>query len=231
MIRAARAALAGELLTKTVLTGLAKEIHRLRFDVYCLERGFLDPAEFPDAEERDAYDQVAVQCAALDPAGRVSGTLRLVPDSEHRFPLEAHARRLDPAFRSLPRERTAEISRLVVARDGRTLREAGELLPYPMILFRLFREMNMQSARLGLDFWLAAMEPSLHRLLRRLMGINFVEIGPAMDYFGEVVPYMASIAGVARTLERSRPDLYEYFGFAALAAGREIVGRRKTLLA
>jgi N-acyl amino acid synthase of PEP-CTERM/exosortase system len=188
------------------------EIQRLRYEVYCLERGYLDPQDFPDELESDFYDKFSLHCAVVEAEKQLSGTLRLVPDTPKGFPLESHAGGLDEAFHRIPRDRAAEISRLVVARHGRRLGQIGDLR-YPLILFPLFREMNLQSARLGLEYWLAAMEPTLHRLLRRLLGFTFVQIGEPMEYYGRVVPYMACIADIADTLRRQRPHLFRYFGF------------------
>jgi len=42
------------------------------------------------------------------------------------------------------------------------------------------------------------MEPALERWLRRLVGIEFAPVGASMDYYGEVVPYGASILDVER---------------------------------
>ena len=198
---------------------MLREIQRLRYDVYCVERQFLDASDFSEQLESDVYDDHAVHCAATDIDGQVSGALRLVLDSRLGFPLEAHAKGLDESFQRLPRDHTAEISRLAIAKSGRQLRQLGEFRAYPLLLFRLFREMNLESARLGLEYWLAAMEPSLHRLLRRLLGFEFVPIGEPMEYYGEVLPYVACIDDVARSLERRRPDLFEYFGFATLTSG------------
>jgi N-acyl amino acid synthase of PEP-CTERM/exosortase system len=198
------------------------EIQRLRYDVYCIERGFLDRNNFPDARESDAYDDYAIQLVARNADGQVSGTARLVLDSELGFPLEAHASGLGHAFHSIERDRTAEISRLAVAKSGRQIPKAGHLRANPLVLFKLFREMCVESRRLGLDYWLASMEPTLQRLLRRLVGFEFIQIGDPMDYYGEVVPYMASIPDFIRTLERDRPDLYEYFGYGTLTGGTPI---------
>jgi len=188
-----------------------EEIQRLRYDVYCNECGFLDSNNFPDEREQDEYDAVSVHCAATDATGKLTGTVRLVRDSGLGFPLEAHARRLDPAFYALPRERTAEISRLVVAKSSRGY--LGELRPDPGVLFALLREMNRESAKLGLTNWIAAMEPTLIRLLRRLLRIDMLLIGEPMDYYGEVLPYLVPIADVGRRFQRTRPDLFSYFGF------------------
>jgi N-acyl-L-homoserine lactone synthetase len=181
------------------------EIQRLRYDVYCNERGFLDGRNFPDERERDDYDAVSVHCAVSDAAGRLAGTVRLVPDSGLGFPLEGHARRLDPVFHTLPRERTAEVSRLVVVKSSRGS-DRG-------VLFPLFREMNRASAKLGLTHWIVATEPTLQRLLRRLLGVEMMVIGEVMEYYGDVSPYLLSIRDIGRRLQRTRPDLFSYFGF------------------
>jgi N-acyl amino acid synthase of PEP-CTERM/exosortase system len=200
------------------------DIQKLRYEVYCRERGFLDAKDFPEERESDAYDEASVHCAAVEGEGQVTGGLRLVLDSPLGFPLESRASGLDEAFHRIPRDRSAEISRLVVARHGRLLRHPAEFGSYPLILFRLFREMNLQSAELGLEYWLAAMEPTLHRLLRRLLGFAFVQVGKPMEYYGEVRPYMARIADVGERLEHQRPDLFVYFGFAELQARKTTSG-------
>ena len=197
-------------------------IQRLRYDVYCLERQFLDASTFSDKREFDAYDDSAVHCVAIDGEGEILGALRLVLDSPLGFPVEAHAHGLDEPLHRIPRARTAEISRLVVAKRERPrpLRRPRADGSYPLVLLELFRQMNLESLQLGLEYWLAAMEPTLHRMLRRVLGFEFVQIGGPMEYYGEVFPYMACIADVASSLQRDRPDLFDYFGFSAFGRFR-----------
>jgi N-acyl-L-homoserine lactone synthetase len=166
-------------------------IHRLRYQVYCIERQFLDLAAYPQGREQDEYDQYAVHFAATDPGGRVVGTARLVLDSPIGFPLERRRPRLFPEFQRLPRARTGEISRLILAHGhrGGTIRE-------PEILFGLFKALHDECRRLRLDYVLASMEPRLCRLLRRL-GFPFGPIGEVMDYFGPVTPYYAQLDALA----------------------------------
>lgn len=193
------------------------EIQRLRYDVYCVERGFLDGNAFPDDREWDAFDEFAIHLVATGTDGQVTGTARLVVDSPLGFPLEERAGGLGPAFDALPRHRTAEISRLVVAKSRRHVhksgRESGRERVHPVVLFKVFREICIESRRAGLHYWLAAMEPSLQRLIRRCLGFEFVQIGEPIEYYGTVVPYMASIADFRATLLRDRPDIFEYFGY------------------
>ena len=186
-------------------------IQRLRYRVYCDELGFLDASHCPEGYERDAYDPFSVQIAARESSGTLVGTLRLVLDSPLGFPIEAHAADLSADFRALPRAKIAEISRLVVDKGHRGMK-SGSVRHLQPVLMVLFRTMYGISVELGLDYWLAAMEPSLHRALRHLVGFNFSEIGPPIEYHGEVVPYGVSIRYVEETLARRRPDNYYFFG-------------------
>ena len=71
--------------------GLLAAVRRLRYEVYCLERQFVDAASCSEGQESDDYDPHAVHFAATTPSGGVVATLRLVLDSPRGFPLEEHA--------------------------------------------------------------------------------------------------------------------------------------------
>lgn len=186
-------------------------IQRLRYKVYCDELGFLDASHCPDGYEADEFDPFSVQIAARDSSGSLVGTLRLVLDSPLGFPLERHADELSGDFRAMPRPRTAEISRLIVEKDHRGLK-AGTVRHLQPVLMVLFRTMYNVSIDLGLEYWLAAMEPTLQRTLRHLLGFGFSPVGPPIDYHGEVVPYGVGIRYAEDTVARRRPDIYYFFG-------------------
>jgi N-acyl amino acid synthase of PEP-CTERM/exosortase system len=207
------------------------DIRRLRYDVYCLECRFLDPAHYPDGYERDEYDPYSIHCAATNDEHEVIATLRLVPDSPLGFPLEAHSQSLFAEFAALPRARAAEISRLILAKgyrrrahDGRYGTDVGpdpaapgeapavghRRSPYPLILFGLFRQMFEASVDAGLEYWLAAMEPWLRTFLSRY-GFVFTQIGEPIEYFGQVIPYQASIEEMFRTVSEMRPEVLRFF--------------------
>jgi N-acyl-L-homoserine lactone synthetase len=161
-------------------------IHRLRYQVYCLERRFLDMNAYPECREADRYDHHALHLAATDVHGEVAATLRLVLDSPYGFPVEDRGVQLFSEFDALPRERTGEISRLILAPEHRRT-SAG-----PLLLFGLFRELYAESRKLGLHGLIAAMEEGLCRLLAKV-GLVFRAIGECVDYFGLVTPYWASV--------------------------------------
>lgn len=206
-------------------------VQSLRYAVYCLECKFLDPANYPNERETDEYDPYSVHFAATNERKEMVATLRLVRDSPLRFPLELHAGSLLPEFHALPRDKTAEISRLILAKsyrrrvnDGLYGQDLGDpeknaqaraeatyrRSQYPLILFGLFKEMYLESVNLGLEYWVAAMERGLQRMLSKF-GLGLVQGGEPMSYYGEVIPYYASIRQLEQFLMGSRPDVFQFF--------------------
>ncbi len=131
---------------------LLREAHRLRYQVYCVERRFEDAAQHPDGLETDEYDHRSVHTLLVcRPTGATTGTVRLVlPDGKSRardlgiecpgtvrlvlpnsgnggpeLPIQKVCSRLSVwDDRLLPAATTAEISRFAVSRDFR--RRLGE---------------------------------------------------------------------------------------------------------
>lgn len=212
--------------------GLWDEITRLRYDVYCLECKYLDASAHPSGRETDEFDPHSIHFAATNERKEMVSTLRLVFDSPLGFPLECHAGTLSQEFRRLPRNKTAEISRLILAKsyrrrvnDGLYGQELGDpekdaaaqaeakyrRSQYPLILFGLFKEMYVESLNRGLEYWLAAMEPGLQSMLSKF-GLGLKQMGDPMSYYGEVIPYYASIEELTRFVMESRPDVFQFFG-------------------
>ncbi|OGK79417.1 MAG: hypothetical protein A2X53_16690 [Candidatus Rokubacteria bacterium GWA2_70_23] len=212
--------------------GLWDGITHLRYDVYCLECKYLDAAQHPTGRETDEFDPHSIHFASTNERKEMVSTLRLVLDSPLGFPLEHHAGTLSGEFRGLPRDKTAEISRLILAKsyrrranDGLYGEELGDpekeaaaraeasykRSQYPLILFGLFKEMYMESLSRGLEYWLAAMEPGLQKMLSKF-GLGLKQMGDPMRYYGEVIPYYASIEELTRFVMESRPDVFQFFG-------------------
>jgi N-acyl amino acid synthase of PEP-CTERM/exosortase system len=55
-------------------------------------------------------------------------------------------------------------------------------------------------------YWYAAMEPSLALVLTR-MNFGFRQIGPLIDYYGPVAPYLAAIHDTELGLGTANPAL------------------------
>jgi N-acyl amino acid synthase of PEP-CTERM/exosortase system len=211
--------------------GLWDSVQSLRYSVYCVECKYLDATKYPNERETDEFDAHSVHFAATNERDEMVATLRLVRDSALRFPLEQHAGTLSADFHRLPRAKTAEISRLILARsyrrranDGLYGQELGDpekdaearaeatyrRSQYPLILFGLFKEMYLESVNLGLEYWVAAMEAGLQRMLSKF-GLGLVQVGEPMSYYGDVIPYYASIRQLEQFVMESRPDVFQFF--------------------
>lgn len=217
--------------------------YRIRYQVYCEERGFLDPSQYPERVEIDQYDTNAVQILGRHRFKSIAaGTVRLVLPSERGFPLQGHCR-FDPEFAFISEpghpslRRWVEISRLAVSKVfrqrvgdtpyGGPPRTDAALHPLPAfdplaesgvnpveagpeIVAGLFKSVYQESRRRGLTHMIVAMERSLHLLLKR-MGYHFRPIGPLVDYYGPVAPYVARICDLEQYLYTRRRAVYNYW--------------------
>ncbi len=212
------------------------ECYRLRYEVFCLERGFLPCGDYPDRLESDPYDSHSLHFLASHLHGEPAGTARLVLNGPLGLPMVPHCA-LEAGFEFLAdpqyplRHRYAEISRLAVSRGfrrrqgdtiyggpPRTTRvpEIPRIAPFtvppnnvPEMVSGIFRLIYQESKRHGVTHWVVAMERSLHVMLKR-MGFPFSPIGPEADYYGPVRPYMAEIAALERNIGQFKPETLEY---------------------
>ena len=180
-----------------------RKVHELRFQIYCLEQGFLDAVDYPEGCEADEHDARSYHFASWGDQGDVAGYVRLVrPDAIGTFPFQNHCLTLEAGVNSPPAHLSAEISRLMVAADYRRQPDRS-----PAILCNLFMQMHACSVRDGVRYWYAAMERSLVRVLQRMLGIEFQQIGPVTDYYGPVAPYLIDLREVEVRIRQRRPEL------------------------
>jgi N-acyl amino acid synthase of PEP-CTERM/exosortase system len=200
------------------------EAHRLRYNVYCQERGYEDPANFPDKMERDEFDKNAVQALVRHRASeQVAGVVRLVfPDGrnpENPLPIELHCGdTFNHAVLSrfkFSRNRIAEVSRFAVSNHfingsshGNTPDDDDPGRYFPHISLGLIAMLFVASAQHQVTHWFAVMEPSLSRLLSR-SGIDFTPIGPVTDYHGRRQPMIARINDLLISISHKRRDFFE----------------------
>lgn len=207
-----------------------KRILALRYEVYCLECGFISPGQFRDKLESDEFDAHSVHFAAHNHADEVVGSLRLVrPTFPLGFPFERHCTSLFGDV-VMPRiGECGEVSRLVVRREYR--RRTGDFLAGisdstdrryctkarsadrrssgPQILLGLYREIYQFSVQSGIRYLYAAMEKSLARTLARYEFI-FTPIGLEAEYFGRVTPYMIDLRELEARVGAMNPALMDW---------------------
>jgi N-acyl amino acid synthase of PEP-CTERM/exosortase system len=207
---------------------LLDSVFRLRYQVYCIERGYFDPAGFPDGRERDCEDHRSVHYLLFDrAAAHPIGTVRMVlPHSGARLPVlrlvdTPHQHEVD-----LPLQTTAEVSRFAVSKAFRSglearsrasagIRGARPQLSLPLLTLGLVQAVLMMGLGGSITHLVAIMEPSLLRLLGRL-GIDFKPLGRSIEHHGLRQPGWAVMADVIRQVQRRHPGLWEL----AVEAGR-----------
>ena len=70
---------------------LMRSMFELRFQVYCLECGFLPAENYPNHRETDEYDVNSAHFCAFDLSDELVGCVRLVrPDALPTFPFQSH---------------------------------------------------------------------------------------------------------------------------------------------
>jgi len=207
-----------------------KALYYLRYQVFCEERGIIPKQLCPDQLEIDEYDDVSFHFAAYYKKDwEITGTVRLVRgDVLEQLPLGKKCR-IDSAL--LPTDidcsKCAEISRLAVSKrmrrrssdgdypeekedDGDSRSKCEKRAKFPEIILGLYKALYHETKHHGIEHWFAAMEPSLVKLLRRI-NIQFKEIGPEVDYYGPVKPYIARVSDIERLLYTQNPELYVNF--------------------
>jgi N-acyl-L-homoserine lactone synthetase len=168
------------------VSSLLLESYRLRYQVYCVERQFFDAGKYPDRLEQDEFDRYSLHLGIVDREGHLLATSRLIQASVLGLPLFRHCEifAAHQAEVHRPTNRIAEVSRLCMSRrlaEG----PANRTVVIPM----MYRALYQFSKRAGFTHWLVATERSLHRLLT-YFGFPFRPVGPHIDYFGPVAPYI-----------------------------------------
>ncbi|MFA5135402.1 MAG: GNAT family N-acyltransferase [Patescibacteria group bacterium] len=93
-----------------------KYLFRLRYQVYCLEKGFLPKEDYPSEMETDQYDVYATSIVVTNQHSQVIGGIRIIPNHQKQVLTEEHY----TVKQYMPNNaRYAELSRFVVKKDFR----------------------------------------------------------------------------------------------------------------
>jgi len=166
---------------------LLEQSHRLRYQVYCLERQFLDSSGYPDRSESDEFDGHSVHVGAIDSFGELAGTARIIKPNPRGFPMFRHCE-LFPDLGTLdcPGAMAVEVSRVAISRDYTRRRRRTE--PFMTLMTAVFLAAKQE----GATHVIGATDAALHRWLVHL-GFPYRVSGPAVDYYGLVAPCVISL--------------------------------------
>ena len=202
---------------------LMDRIFELRYQIYCQERQYLPAINYPDKRESDEYDATSVHFATFNLKEELVGYVRLVrPTAPQPFPFQIHCPNLMPGVRLNTPADAVEVSRLMVHPNYRrrredtlsginTLTDAPEAAhdlrnKSPQILLSLYRLIYNYSRVNHINYWYAAMEQDLVRVLNQL-DFQFEQIGLKANYFGPVAPYLADLQKSQDRVEKHNPAL------------------------
>ncbi len=222
-------------IVKAVSPSLIDEAYKLRYQVYCEEKGYEDATRYPDGREIDEYDNRAVHSLVRHRhSGIYVGVVRLVLPQlsgvDCMLPTEEHCglnlAESHPRLAKLSRYSVGEISRFSVSKVfRRRIAEEGliwgvcqdgesynsNFFPgydrrhLPMITLGLISAVFSMAAEHGLEYCYAAMEPTLLRLLKRF-GINFQALSMPVDYHGMRVPAVIQAKDIFKAMHE-HPEL------------------------
>lgn len=209
---------------QVVLAETADDIidaHRLRHQVYCLERGY-EAGEH--GLEIDKYDDHSRHVLLRRRAcGQAIGTARLIMPAarpiDTEFPMLEVCRPSD--LSRLPLASTAEVSRFALSRDRHGLSNEAAGLSRLMLV----RGLVMLSQRTGVTHWAAMMERTLLRLLRA-SSIHFSPLGPEVEYHGLRQPASCCVSDMLERMEEEQPAMHAFIHVAARPAHSVAAGRR-----
>jgi len=201
--------------------GLKTQFYKLRYQVYCVENAFEDPASQIDEMERDGFDDHSVSSLLVHRhTGVVAGGVRLIlpykGEAERELPLLRLCDRDALAFhaRELPAGRTAEVSRNAISKQSRRLMTAlsssGVATPHQLmrhLSLGLLAAVVRMSAEHGITHICAMTEAPTLRMLARL-GLHFRKFGPAVEHHGLRQPAHVDLDTLLARAWVERPDVW-----------------------
>lgn len=214
---------------------LTNKVFELRYQVYCIDRAFENPGQFPDKREHDAYDPRSAHALIRHRrTGDSIAVVRLVLAGDNPeqsdFPMRGQcihrmSQQAQDTIAATPRQHMAEISRMAVSREfRRRLNEyesptgvtdqssyadaEGGRRAMPYISLGLFAAILRMSVKHDITHWMAVMEPAQLRLLKRL-GVEFDHVGPLMEFHGLRRPAFTEAVSLIDGILQRRPDVWE----------------------
>lgn len=217
---------------------LKEQAYRLRYQVYCIEKGFINQSDCSLEQEVDEFDDRSAHSIIIDRNSQtVIATVRIIlPDPkamEKSFPIQrVCSHPLLHSQRFLHTTRSAEISRFAISKKySRRASDRSQprqhayshierRAPIPNITLGLISGILRMSIEHGITELFAVMEPSLMRLLARF-SIYFSPIGPMVDYYGMCQPCHAIIKKLSDRVHKERIDVWEIITNNGRLIGRE----------
>lgn len=169
----------------------SKEIHyKLRYQIYCLEKGFLE-VEHPEEEmEQDIYDERSIHFL-IKSGNRWIGTFRLVIDHLGELPFYKVSVPDSPQF-TQNKLKVAEFSRLGILRPFQKLNNVQSLHESASkeseIMLKVLHAARNYCRANSIDHIIFLCRRSITRVLKQLE-LQAQPIGPTIFHYGPRIPF------------------------------------------
>ncbi|MBU0597635.1 GNAT family N-acetyltransferase [Patescibacteria group bacterium] len=174
------------------------KIYKLRYEVYCEEYNYLKSEDYPDNLEQDKYDPFSQHFAIKNGSEEIVGYVRLIFNSKHGFPIESEFD-LNFGHIKIDREKTVEISRLIVSNEYRKLH---------LILLLVRGILNFAKDN-NVKYAFSVMDDRLLKMLVK-MKFPFRKIGPYTSYQGVTCPNILILEDLKKELRQKNKLLFNY---------------------
>ena len=191
----------------------SKKIHfNLRYQIYCLEKGYEEACKFPDELEKDEYDDRSVHFLIRHRSDHQwVGTFRLIIDKFHNLPICQYTHINYP--HRLDHEKTViELSRLAVIRSHQKLPGKMTINSDDTDLYIVFNAISAcieYSKNYGSQKIFFLCRPALARNFRK-MGLKCPQIGDKAIFKGVRYPYKFDLVDFPDRLFETRHALQAF---------------------
>jgi len=172
--------------------------YQIRYEVYCEEYNYLNPKDYPNRLEKDQYDPHSEHFLINNSTKDIVAYVRLILNSKEGFPIEKHFK-LDLKDFKIDKNKTGEISRLIVSREYRRLH----------IILVLIKGLYKYVKVHGIEYIYSVMDDRLLNMLIKL-GFPFRKIGPYTTYQGITCPNILVVKEMEDNLRKRNNLLYRY---------------------
>ena len=190
-------------------TEFGKSINKqIRYRVFCLERGFEDPALYPTGEETDHWDDHCIHFIVREKrSGRWVASTRLITPVNGSLPVE-QMNSLSPGFLSgIDRNHIGEISRFCIIKQNATTSSKFAHVARPQldwigaiegkeqfeITWGMLRAIAYYGIEHDIDFSYMLITRPFSRLLNRL-GIILYQAGVMKEHRGMRAPFLVDFS-------------------------------------
>jgi len=201
---------------------------RIRFQVFCLDKGFEDPDAFSAARETDAWDDHSAHFIVQNKITRqwVAATRLVLPKPGSMLPVDQMGV-FDRSCLDAPDLLAAEISRFCIIGNRSQLQAADELEPVANSLeawgigaigkkqqfevtLGMMRAFAIYALKRGIEFCVMLITDAFARLLLKL-GVTLRQVGPPTNHRGIRTAYLVDLREAVVSMARQSSAVRDLF--------------------